>query len=349
MKIKYLAVLLLAASCAPTIKNFDEYQKQFLSKTAFMPSKDSIAGKAPRIAIFALDENENEVATRSKLGKSIATNIENIISKARLGKIVDRRATKKLKKEIILSESRSTGSYKGPIVADYAISGSISNAGFTSKYSKGHVSMSKTGQLTSVPARYKYSSRVSGNLKIYELPSLAVAESIEFSAKESRTENARQDGGVSIGNWQFGGKKVAGAKKDDSLVRKSGKSAIQDIEVDIKNFLAKKGYILEKRVLDKKTIFKITLGSLDGIKHGDKFEVSGKYENENPLTNKIETERRIITTGAVSDKINSRTSWVVIDNSKKIDAIRLGDTVRLKYKRSNFSKASKLAWKLLDN
>jgi hypothetical protein len=40
-------------------------------------------------------------------------------------------------KEIALAEMNKSGSYKGPQVADYAISGAIGNAGFTKKYSGG--------------------------------------------------------------------------------------------------------------------------------------------------------------------------------------------------------------------
>lgn len=349
MKIKYLAALVVLSSCAPTIKNFENYQKQFLSKTNFMPSKENLEGKAPKIAVFALDENDNQVATQSGIGNSVANNVENILSKNRLGEIVDRKAAGKLQKEISLAEMNKTGSYKGPAVADYAISGSISNAGFTSKYSEGRLSIDpKTRQVTTIPPRYTYSSDVAGNLKIYELPSLAVADSIEFSGRKTRTENVQQNGGLSLGALQIGGNKAEGAKRDDSLVRKAGEDAISEIEVDIKNFFAKKGYILEKRTYENKAIFKITLGSLDGLKQGDKFEITGQYESENALTNQIEVERRIIASGVISDRIDPKTSWVIIEDDKKTDAIRLGDTVRMKYKKSSFAAVTKFATSMLE-
>jgi hypothetical protein len=349
MKLKNIAILLLATSCATTIKDFDSYQKQFLPKTSFMPSPENIAGKAPKIVVFALEENGNETATQAALGNSLANNIENILSKNRLGEIVDRKAANKLQKEISLAEMNKTGSYKGPIVADYAVSGSVSNAGFTSKYSNGSTYFNpQTKQLVSIPPKYTYSSDISGNLKIYELPSLTVAESVEFSAKKSRSEAVQQDGGFALGGIQIGGKKVDGTKRDDSLVRRAGEDAISDIETDIKNFFAKKGYILEKRILENKAIFKISLGSLDGIKQDDKFEVSGQYENENALTNQVEVERRIITSGTVADKVDPKTAWVVIDDAKKIDSIRLGDTVKMKYKKSRFAGVSRMATSMLE-
>jgi hypothetical protein len=344
MKIYKLFLILLISSCAPTIKNFEKYQKQFLSKTNFMPSKENLEGKAAKVVVFSLDENDNQVATQSGLGNSVANNIENVISQNRLAELVDRKAANKLQKEISLAEMNKTGSYKGPLVADYAVSGSISNAGFTKKYSDGSTYLNpKTGTMVNIPPKFTYSSDVAGNLKVYELPSLAVVESIEFSGNKSRTENVQQDGGFKLGAIQLGGQQVKGTERDDNLVRKAGEDAIDDIKVDIKNFFAKKGYILEKRVYENKSIFKITLGSLDGIKHGDKFEIIGQYEVENPITNQAEIERRIIGTGTVTDKIDPKNSWVIVDDEKAINSVRLGDSVKMKYKKSSFAKVAKVA------
>ena len=130
-----LATALLLSSCSTTIKDFEKYQKQFTSKTTFMPSIEDIKGKTPKVVVFGLDENENTIAQNAKLGKTLANNIENILTRNRLVELVDRSAAKKLQKEIKLSEMNKTGSYKGPKVADYAISGAISNADFTNKYS----------------------------------------------------------------------------------------------------------------------------------------------------------------------------------------------------------------------
>ncbi len=338
MKLKYIALLLLITSCSTTISNFDAYQKQFLSKTKFMPSKDNVEGKAPKIVVFSFDQNNNQIVMQAGLGDSMANDVENVLGKNRLGEIVDRKAAIKLQKEISLAEMNKTGSYKGPIVADYAISGAISNAGFTSKYSNGTTYYNpQSRQLVTLPPKYTYSADVAGNLKIYELPSLSVIEAIEFSDKKSRSEAVQQDGGFALGSIQIGGKKVEGAKRDDSLVRQAGGNAISDIEVDIKNFFAKKGYILEKRTFKNKAIFKISLGSSDGIKQNDKFEITGQYETQNPLTDQIDVERRIIATGTVADIVDPKTCWVVLDDTKKADSVRLGDSVKIKYKKNPFA------------
>lgn len=338
--IRILLTLLLLSTlfaCAPTIKHFDDYQKQFLPQSAFMPTKEQLKGQAPKVVVFALEENQNDVATQAGLGKSIADILETTLGRNRLAELVDRGASQKLKQEIALVEMNKTGSYKGPIVADYAISGTIANAGFTSKYSAGFSYFNpKTKQFISVPPQYHYQSNVSGNIKIYELPSLQVMDSIEFQGTKKRSENVRQDGGLALGAIQIGGNKVDGSARDDTLVRQAGYEAMNDIEVDIKNFFAKKGYILEKRVNDKKTIFKISIGLDDGIKQGDQLEVIGKYDVQNPITLEAETERRIIAKGVVSDQINPKSAWIIIKDQETINKIRLGDMVKMKYKKNKF-------------
>lgn len=335
MKIKIFLIIAFLSSCAPTIKNFDKYQKQFISKSNFMPDEKTLENKIPKVAVFDFSDGEIEIAKQANLAKSVAVNVETILSKFKLAEIVDRSAVQKLQQEVQLVEMNKTGSYKGPKIADYAVSGSISNATFTNKYVSGSTYVdAKTGQLISVPPKFVYSSAVNGNLKVYELPSLTVIENIEISGTKVRSENVQQSGGVSFGALQLGGTPENGANRDDGLVRSAGADAIDEAEALIRNAFAKRGYIFEKRTFDGKSIFKINLGKEDGIEHGDRFDVLGQYEVENSITGKIEIERRIISTGRVSDKIDPKVSWVVLDDKKQENAIRIGDTVKMKYKKS---------------
>jgi hypothetical protein len=196
-------------------------------------------------------------------------------------------------------------------------------------------------QTVSTPPQFNYQSSVSGNIKIYELPSLSVIENIEFSGAKSRSENVRQNGGVSLGALQIGGEQVDGANRDDGLVRKAGEDGISDSAVELKNVFAKRGYILEKRTLEDKAIFKITLGSQDGVKQEDEFEIIGRFEVENPISGETEIERRIIATGKISDQINPKNSWVIINEKDRVNSIRLGDELKIKYKRNNLEKLIK--------
>jgi len=337
---------LTASSCTPTISNFNAYLPQQFPKTDFMPSKELVDGKPPKVVVFEFDEGKNEVATQADLGKSITVAIENVLTQSRLAELVDRKIATKLEKEIAneitLTEMKRTGSYKGPQVADYAIYGAIGNAGFTKKYSSGFVIPGKNGDFTRIPPKFTYTSDVSGNIKVYELPSMQVIANFEFAGKKSKNEEVKTDNSISFAGLEFGGQKAEGLNRDDGLVRNAGGEAIENVSFDIKNFFAKKSFILEKRTLKNKTIFKISVGSADGIKVGDKFEVIGKYEIENAITGKNEVENRIIASGEVSDKIDPKSSWVLIDDSDAVNTIRLGDMVQFKYKRGFWSQTVKM-------
>ncbi|MCE3255452.1 MAG: hypothetical protein K0R25_946 [Rickettsiaceae bacterium] len=338
-KIAIISLALIASSCTPTISNFNSYLPQPFPKTEFMPTPEAIQGKAPKVVVFEFDEGKNEVANQADLGTSVTVAIENVLTQNRLAQLVDRKAAAKLEKEIALAEMNKTGAYRGPEIADYAISGSIGNAGFDKKYSSGYVIPNQNGTFTRVSPKFTYTSNVSGNIKIYELPSMRLAGNVEFAGRRSRNEDVKTNGGVALGGLvEFGGQKAEGLNRDDALVRSAAKVAIEDVAIDIKNFFAKPGFILEKRVLKDKTIFKISVGSEDGVKPGDKFEVISKYEIENALTGKTEIERRVIASGKVSDKIDFKSSWVVIDDKDTINSIRLGDMAQLKYERSFLGK-----------
>ena len=340
--------LLFFCACSPKISHFNAYLPHHLPETDFMPSTDLAEGKLPKVVVFNLEEGKNEVAKQADLGSSITVAVENILSQNRLVELVDRKAAEKLKKEVALAEISKSGSYKGPQVADYAISGNILNASFNKKYKSGLIIPDGQGGWIKIPASFNYSSDVSGNLKIYEIPSMKVIKDFEFSGIESRKEDVKTNNNVTIGGiFEFGGQKAEGLNRDDGLVRNAGKDAIENIAPEIKNFFAKKAFILEKRVLKKKVIFKISAGKKDGLKKGDEFEIIGKYEIVNPLTKKSEIEERIIVSGKVSNQIDPKSSWIIIDDKDAVNQIRLGDMVKFKYERSFFSKMKRFILNLM--
>lgn len=344
MKIKALLLVLILSSCLPTIKNFDKYQKQFASKSDYMPSESELENKLLKVAIFDFEEGDIEVAKQAKSGQAVATSLENLLSKYRLAELVDRKATEKLQKEVQLSEMNKTGSYAGPKVADYAVSGVISNASFSNKYVDGSTYVNpKSGAVISIPPKFIYSSQVAGNIKIYELPSLTVVNTIELDGKSIRTENVQQDGGISLGGIKIGGTQEGGLERDDGLVRQASADAVDEAEAAIRNAFAKRGFVLEKRSFEGKSIFKINLGSEDGIKHGDKFEVIGQYESVNAISGKSEIERRVIATGVISDKIDPKNCWIILDDKKQDAVLRVGDMVKMKYSKSALKSFAKMA------
>lgn len=335
--IRVLVVLLFLSSCGAKIRNFDSYQKTLLPSSSFLPSKEDLNQPIPKVVVFPFEEGGNEVAKQANLGNSMATNIEKILGRNKLAIVIDRKIAKKLEKEISLIEASSSVSYEGPKIADYAVSGDISNATFSSSYVAAQTKYNyQTKTYHTIPARYNYYSEVSGNVKIYDLPNFNNIKTIKFSRSASDSENVRSDNSLSFGFISFSGSGSQARQRDDGLVRKAGDVAITKISADIMNHFAKIGYILEKRSLKNKVIFKINLGSKEGVKYKDKLMIYGKYETENPITKESEVETRIIGEAVVSDQINPDNSWIIVRNGDLVDKIRLGDQIKIKYKAQLF-------------
>ena len=67
-----------------------------------------------------------------------------------------------------------------------------------------------------------------------------------------------------------------------------------------------------------------------------------------PEDEQVEIEKRIIADGIVTDKIDPKTSWVILKDSKKVNSVRLGDAVKMKYKKNGFAKIGKITESLLE-
>ena len=267
--------LLFCISCSPKITNFDQYKKQILPNHSFTPTEKR------KVVVFNFNDDGSYYSKYYKLGQSIALEVENTLVAQKTVELIDRKVAKKLKDEITLAEINDVySSYSGPRVADYAIIGSISKSG--------------------------YQRGISGSLKIYELPSMKVMESLRFSGLNS-----------------------------------NGRDAIDNISPNLKRFFTRKAYILEKRILGNKIIFKISQGHKDGITKSRKFDIVRETVRLNSTTNNAKTDEIIIASGKVSTRVNSNSSWVILDKKTYNDKIRIGDTVILKNKRGFFTKIGK--------
>lgn len=331
-----LSLLCILSSCL-SIRNFDSYQKVPLSESEFLPTKKQLKGEISKVVVFPFEIPDNEVAKNANISKVGTSVTEAILTENKLVELVDRNSAKKLQEEIKLSEMHKSGNYKGPKIANYAILGKFSGASFSSKYQAATPSYNPQDGYYVKPAKFKYSSDISGDIKIYELPSMAIIENFTFNGRSIRYENSKNEGVSIMGVIDIKGKRDQGLKRDDNLVIQATKKAIKSISDKLKNSFARKGYILEKRILKSKAIFKINLGSDHGIKKGDKFEIIGKFEEKNPITGETEIENRILAKGKISTEINSNSAWIII-KKKYQNKIRLGDMVKFKYKRSFVNK-----------
>jgi hypothetical protein len=321
--LKVLACLLLF-SCATKIKDFEKYQKAPLMQTQFMPNPDAIYGKVPSATIFAFETSD--VNAKSIGATAIAEGeIANLLISNKLVILKDRKNLGKLANEIKLHEIKGTGNSALMDSIDYAIEGEVANVGFSSQYYGAIYFPDGTLQR---PARYEYTASVQGNVKIYELPSLNVIETIQFSGSATEVEEVKSEG-ISIGKFSLNSKSQA-KNFDVNLAKIALKKALARSSASVKNVFAKTGYIMEKRILGDKSIFLISLGTNDGIRQETKVKIIQKYEELNVLTGKTEILQKQISTGKVANRNEETKVWIVVPK-ESANGIKLGDIAKVVY------------------
>lgn len=322
--VRLVLVLFFFASmgCAThQIKTLDEFQPTTLEKAKYAPTAEVLQRGKAKVVVFAFDNNGNQVAEGAELGLSMAGKIEAVLTENNTVEIVDRNIATKLQEEIKLAEMNQTGAYEGPAVADFAVSGSISNASFTHKFFEATRTVDKKGKVYVTQPSFRYTANVEGTIKVYELPSMKVVKVFKVSDNKARSEETR-----SSQNY---------AEKDDDLVRGAGLDAIGSIKNEIKNQMAPQAYVLDKRIKDSTAIFRVNLGSEKGAQPGDKCEIFTVTENVNQLTGTTETETRKLCEGVVSNQITPSNSWIVASADESKD-VKLGDQVKVVYSKGTF-------------
>ena len=152
--------LILLNNCAPKIKNFPAYVKQPILRSEFVKKEDLEKSK-PSVVVLNFNAGKNDIANKANLDETLLVATENFLVKNKLVELKDRKAFEKLSEEIALAELNgdSNVEFEGPVAADFAISGEISNAGFNHRYvaaSNYYDFKSKT--FTSNPAKNIYTA-----------------------------------------------------------------------------------------------------------------------------------------------------------------------------------------------
>lgn len=309
-----LFAMILLSGCATAIKDLPSYRPAPLLETDIMPSPGMLESRRAQVVVFEVDDSA--VRRRTALVGNVMTRaIEARLSEGGV-EIIDRNMAMTLRDELNLAEAKGQGSYAGPSVANFAVKASITNADFTSEYVQIQLVRTKKGTYWE-PAHCNYRAQVSGTLRVYEIPSLRLLANVNlagpaFLSSEERCNDTRAD----------------------ALIRQAAEEAVKRYRTEFQNLFAPKGYVIEKRVKGDKAIFKIMLGSNQGVKSQDKLSFYTLHQNTNPLTQKTSYEDVLLTEGVVSDLLGPDYSWVVPLDQAKAKTIRLGDFVKIVFKKS---------------
>ena len=318
-KIFTLLALICLAACNPKIKNLALYQDSPIKTAEFLPAQDKLASKDINIVILPFEEGDIKAAKQAQLGNIIATATENIISDSKVATIIDRDSIDKLKDEVAISEIRQTGVFKGLTAADYAISGALSEASLQHRYIAKKINVnSRTGQITTIPPKHKYSAKVAGNIKIYSLPNLEAITDSSFFGFTNRVN-------TEVIN-----------KEDHGLLRKAAQDALNAQKITLSNVLSKlrTGYVIGKKTKGKKQIFRVSFGYDDGLKHGDLLVIFRVTKHTNPISNEVRQENIKLTNAVVTNQIYSDSAWVILSDKKMNSQIEIGNIVLKKYRKT---------------
>ena len=287
-----------------------------------MPKLDPDAvNRRTRVVVF--QPQDSQANRGAGLAAVAAGALQGVLGKGGV-ELIDRSMAGKLNDELRLAEMRGTAAaaYGGPDVADFAITVAMGTAGGGSKFNEGFNYKDKKGQTVTVPSSWTHSATSTMTVRVYELPSLRLVQSIPIDASASNTGQSGQASQA----------QVAG------LMRNATENGINSKRNDIVNEFSPKGYVIERRAKDKEkaSIFRVMLGKQTGTKTGDPVEIYSLQRDENPLTRKVSITEVRVAGGRLSDVVGNDESWVLVDDEKEARRVRRGDIVRVKLGSGGF-------------
>ena len=329
-KLIALTAAMLLSGCMATKVDLAKFREASLKEADIMPTKAQLERLRTKIVVFETDDAAASHIRNAGLGATLSSTVEKELAVSG-AEIIDRSIANKLGDELRLAESRGTGNYQGPEVAQFAIRGKISSAEYSAKFNEAtSYTDKKTGKTSTTPSSYSHAANVVGNINVYELPSLRIVSSVKISGRGNANDP----------------KQGANPQTGATLLRVATESAVEDSIHELKNFFAPKGYVVEKRVDGDKSIFKILMGRDQGVKAEDKVVIYSLRRKTNALTGVESIEEMPVAEAVVSEHVSNDESWASLADKQAAGKIRLGDFVKVKYSEASFlQKALKNALK----
>lgn len=313
-----LAAPLVLAGCAGTKVDLSKYRDADLKEAEVMPSRDQLNAQRTKIVVLASDDNLPAVRG-IQVGASLDRTLENELSAAFV-EVVDRNLALKLADELRLAESRGSGSYSGPAVAQFAVRAKLTSAEYGATYVKAYEYTDKKGKKHVTPARFDHRAQVVGSISLYELPSLRLVLSMPINGK------------VDAEDPNTGANPAAGA----TLLRAAAEAAVLGSVHELKNVFAPKGYVVERRVdAENRSIFKVTMGRAQGADVGNDATVFSLRRKTNALTGQEHLDEVPVVEARVSDQVAETESWIIPQDKEAAGRVRLGDFVKVKYSKAS--------------
>jgi len=316
-------IVLMACACTNNVNNLALYKPVEMAKSSILPSEQQLLGKKSKVIIFEVSDANIALAKDSDVGVTISNAVEKQLSVSNV-EFVDSRDNHNIL-AAITSNSTIPDENRNMSNANYAITGEVGAANFSTKYAKAYTYENDDGKITYYPAKCTYSATVTANIRIHQLPSIKMLRSNDVAGSNS---SATEDSGRSMKTCP----EISGLEIQ-SLVRNAGAKAVSNSSVALQNFFAAKGYVLERRIKDDENIFKISLGSEQGAKQYLHANIYSLSSTSNAITGKSEIEENKITEGKITNQIGQRFAWISVEDEELASQIKTGDVVKIDYNK----------------
>jgi hypothetical protein len=311
--VAFVMAMMMFSGCAAKIGDLQKYVHSPMRDAEFMPSSSDMKEVKTKVILIKMQNGSVENAHDADLAQTLNAALLSELTSDGSVEVIDREIDSYLSSEVKFSElSAKEDIYKDEFrIASFAIKGEISAATFSSRYVAEQIWYDKKGKSHYEPPYFVYSAHVEGVVNIYEIPSMRVLKSVALRGSESYSEESYRV-----------------KRFDAALIQKAGRDAIYGARRQLKNFFAPKGYVLFKRVNDDEQIYEVSLGSAEGLHHGDAVQVYRKHNFLNPITQEENIKEIVIAKGSVSEIIHPHNAWIIIDEVSAGFEIRLGDYIK---------------------
>lgn len=350
--IKHIFFLILLVSCATNIKNFEKYEKSPLLELEEMPSKEQVNNSLPRVVIVA-EKPELEHVAKTNAHNVVKNSLTTLLETQMFASVVERNDNEAIAKEMKIAEFEGKP-LSGMSSVDYVIKVDVSTITFSRQHKTNFAAVAANVGTTVAIAgassrnnggiyfaganpnlsttQYEYTSSIDGTIKIYEIPSMKMLKIIPLKATASESEVASTTSGFNAGFISFTDQKPIDSKSEDgNLAYEAIQDAIDNAIPEVKRFIKKSAYILEKRVYQSKAIYAINRGSNQGFRAEDKLSIYRIESERNNLTDEDDSVEQLVCKGVVAkNTLQKERGWAVFD-SKCQDKIRLGDKASVEY------------------
>ena len=323
-----LFFLFLSAEAEAKKINLSDYEPQTLEPAEFLPSKEEVKKKKRKVAVTPIEiEGSKPSAQDRQMAKLLETKLEEIVREN--GDLVNRKTSARILGYLRECERQGSCKARGQSrsLAEIVLVGDILTFDLRTTFEASRIAKVIGGGTTQVPPKCRAELSFNAQVRLVDLQFNRVLDVIDKSGRGSTTVEASSCKSAE-GQIQTNLKSVS----FDAV-----ENLIRELRVPILNALAPNGYILEKRTGKKGSIFKVSLGELDGIESiSNKMEIRTKRSVKNLLTDENDIEEYQIATAQKTNMVTSTSFWVHVKNKKEAEQIRLGDYVRVNIKGKGF-------------